>query len=153
MGYFWKLTLFPLVPGSSSTPNTPHLIQTMKYARTIKFCQSNPPHQRKLKAGYTGRNPSPQRLTQTFGSHLPIIRFATHSLIFDFTETTCVHLHHLMTLADSSLLSLTLIECGNREVSNNWVNKVCQLPLRPAWIISLQQSQTRLWKAWIIWLW
>lgn len=30
---------------------------------------------------------------------------------------------------------LTLIECGNRGVSNNWVNKVCQFPLTPVWII------------------
>lgn len=66
---------------------------------------------------------------QTFGNHLLIIRFMTHSLIVNFTEPAGVHLHHLMTLADSSLLSLTMIECGNREVSNNWVNKVCQFPL------------------------
>lgn len=48
--------------------------------------------------------------------------------------------HHLMTLADSSLLSLTMIKCGNREMSNNWVNKVRQFPLTFVWIISLQLS-------------
>lgn len=66
---------------------------------------------------------------QTFGSHSPIIRFVTPSLKLNFTEKTCVHLHHLMMLADSSLLSLTPMECGNRGVSNNWVNKVCQFLL------------------------
>lgn len=53
----------------------------------------------------------------------------THSLIVDFTEPAGVRLHHLMTLADRSLLSLTMIERGNRGVSNNWVNKVRRLPL------------------------
>lgn len=90
---------------------------------------------------------------QTFGSHLLIIRFVTHSLIVNFTEAAGVRLHHLMTLADSSLLSLTMIEWGNTEVSNNWVNKVCQFPLTLVWIISLQRSQMWWYDAWNIWLW
>lgn len=81
-----------------------------------------------IQTGYTGRNPSPQRRMQTFGSHLLIIWLVTHSLIVNFTEPARVHLHHLMTLADLSLLSLTMIECSNREVSNNWVNKVMSAP-------------------------
>lgn len=90
---------------------------------------------------------------QTFGSHWPSIRFATPSLKLNFTAKSCVHLHHPMTLADSSLLSLTPIECGNREVSNNWVNKVCRFLLTCAWIIPLQHRQSWSWNAWIIWLW
>lgn len=68
--------------------------------------KSNPPLiSSRSKWDVTGRNPSSQRLMQTFGSHFLIIRFMTHSLIVNFTEPASVHLNHLMTLADSSLLS------------------------------------------------